>query len=133
MLQDRKSVRKLRAALDEHAPLQNDGSSPFPKLAVNDNERKFERFIRAIRQCNNLSDARRFRSEVASQLMREASVEEQDKTYLRRLETGKRILDQKVGKLSAVGGLTKTQYYNRTSEWSCFSRSRECYNRGDIA
>jgi len=109
MLQDRKSVRKLRAALDEHASPapKTMEARPFPKLAVNDNERKFERFIRAIRQCNNLSDARRFRSEVASQLMREASVEEQDKTYLRRLETGKRILDQKVGKLSAVGGLTK--------------------------
>jgi len=63
----------------------------------------FERFIRAIRICNNLSDARRFRSEVSSQLKREARVEGQDQTYLRRLETGKRILDQKVTYLAAGG------------------------------
>ena len=109
MLQDRKSVRKLRAALDEHA-----SPAPkvikfqqFPKLSPNDDERKFERFIRAIRQCQNLSDARRFRSEVASQLKRESMLEGQDHVYLRRLETGKRILDQRVGKLSAVGGASQ--------------------------
>ena len=110
MLQERRSVRKLRAALDEHAspaPKQA-ATQPFPRLAAKDNERKFERFVRAIRQCNDLSDARRFRSEVVSQLKRAVMVEAQDKTYLRRLETGKRLLDQKVEKLSAVGGLGKS-------------------------
>ena len=34
-------------------------------------------------------------------------VEGQDHLYLRRLETGKRILDQRVGKLSAVGGASR--------------------------
>ncbi|GME24947.1 G protein signaling regulator protein [Neofusicoccum parvum] len=63
LLQDRKTVRKLRAALDEHAPVSPKlpKTAPFPRLAPGDNERNFERFIRAIRQCNSLSDARRFR------------------------------------------------------------------------
>ncbi|BAE56524.1 unnamed protein product [Aspergillus oryzae RIB40] len=102
-LQDRKTVRKLRAALDEHAspvPRSKHGN-PFPRLSPTDSERAFERFVRAIRHCNNISDARRFRALVASQLKRESMVEGQDPVYLRRLETGKRVLDQKVAKLSA--------------------------------
>ena len=104
MLQDRKTVRKLRAALDQHASPapKSQRTCIFPRLAPHEDERKFERFVRAIRQCNNLSEARRFRSEVGSQLKRE-SVEGQDHIYLRRLQTGKHLLDQKVGKLSAVG------------------------------
>ncbi|KAE8147253.1 PXA domain-containing protein [Aspergillus avenaceus] len=101
-LQDRKTVRKLRAALDEHAspvPKSKHGNQ-IPRLSPHDSERAFERFVRAIRRCNNLSDARRFRALVASQLKREAMVEGQDPVYLRRLETGKRVLDQKVAKLS---------------------------------
>ena len=111
MLQDRKTVRKLRAALDEHASPAPKASKAhqFPMLAPHDDERKFERFIRAIRQCQNLSDARRFRSEVASQLKRESMLEGQDHVYLRRLETGKRILDQRVGRLSAVGSTSRSQ------------------------
>lgn len=106
MLQDRKTVRKLRAALDQHASPAPKLPKPhtFPRLSSGDDERKFERFVRAIRQCNNLSEARRFRSEVASQLKRELMAEGQDQIYLRRLETGKHLLDQRVGKLSAVGG-----------------------------
>ena len=111
MLQDRKTVRKLRAALDEHASPAPKASKahPIPMLAPHDDERKFERFIRAIRQCQNLSDARRFRSEVASQLKRESMLEGQDHIYLRRLETGKRILDQRVGRLSAPGSTSRSQ------------------------
>jgi sorting nexin-25 len=104
-LQDRKTVRKLRAALDEHAspaPKSKRGQ-PFPRLSPQDSERAFERFVRAIRRCNNLSDARRFRALVTSQLKRESMVEGQDQVYLRRLETGKRVLDQKVSKLSVPG------------------------------
>ena len=106
MLQDRKTVRKLRAALDQHASPAPKVSKPhtFPRIAPGDDERKFERFIRSIRQCNNLSEARRFRSEVASQLKRESLMEGQDQIFLRRLDTGKQLLDQRVGKLSAVGG-----------------------------
>ncbi|KAF2842422.1 intermediate filament protein-like protein [Patellaria atrata CBS 101060] len=103
MLQERKTVRKLRQALDEHTPASPKAIKPIalPRLAPGDNERKFERFVRAIRQCNTLSDARRFRNEVASQLRKGSSVEGQDVIYLRRLETAKRILDQKVTTLGA--------------------------------
>ncbi|KAJ5370181.1 uncharacterized protein N7496_006273 [Penicillium cataractarum] len=104
-LQDRKTVRKLRAALDEHASPapKSKRVQSFPKLSPQDSERAFERFVRAIRRCNNLSDARRFRALVTSQLKRESMVEGQDQVYLRRLETGKRVLDQKVAKLSLHG------------------------------
>lgn len=102
MLQDRKTVRKVRAALDQHAP-----SSPrvqrgtqFPRLRPYDSERQFERFIRAIRQVSTLTDARRFRSEIMSQLRRDAQVEAQDAAYLRRLETGRRLIDQRITSLS---------------------------------
>ncbi|PWY81790.1 PXA-domain-containing protein [Aspergillus heteromorphus CBS 117.55] len=104
-IQDRKTVRKLRAALDEHAsPAPRSKRHSFPRLSPHDSERAFERFVRAIRRCNNLSEARRFRALVTSQLKRETMVEGQDQVYLRRLETGKRVLDQKVAKLSAPGG-----------------------------
>lgn len=111
VLQDRKTVRKLRAALDQHASPAPKLPKPrsFPRLTSNDDERKFERFVRAIRQCNNLSEARRIRSEVASQLKRESMMDGQDQIYLRRLETGKYLLDQRVGKLSAVGGTSNSR------------------------
>lgn len=103
MLQDRSTVRKLRAALDQHAsPAPKDKRSlPFPRLSPNDNERKFEKFIRAARKVNNLSDARRFRSEVSSQLKRDSQLEAVDSVYLRRLEIAKKILDQRVNHLAS--------------------------------
>ncbi|GAB7338510.1 hypothetical protein MBLNU457_5261t1 [Dothideomycetes sp. NU457] len=107
LLQDRKSVRKLRAALDEHAPISPRGgakSAEVPRLRPNDTERQFERFIRAIRQTATLSDARRFRSEVASQIRKESASAEQDPIYMRRLDAGRRILDQKIANLSAANG-----------------------------
>lgn len=105
MLQDRKTVRKLRAALDQHTSPNPKSSKPrsFPRLNPGNDERQFERFVRAIRQINNLSDARRARSEIVSQLKRESLVESQDQVFLRRLETGKYLLDQRIGKLSGVG------------------------------
>lgn len=108
-LHDRKTVRKLRAALDEHAsPVSKTKQAlSFPRLSPNDSERAFERFVRAIRRCSNISDARQFRAQVASQLKRESMVEGQDQVYLRRLETGKRVLDQKVAKLAASGSVPR--------------------------
>uniref|UniRef100_A0A093XHN9 Sorting nexin-12 n=1 Tax=Talaromyces marneffei PM1 TaxID=1077442 RepID=A0A093XHN9_TALMA len=107
-LNDRKTVKKLRAALDKHAsPSKPKGSPSFPRLGPNDSERAFERFVRAIRRCNNLSDARQFRAQVASQLKRESMVEGQDQVYIRRLETGKRVLDQKVSKLAANASIRR--------------------------
>ncbi|KAF4447561.1 hypothetical protein F53441_8945 [Fusarium austroafricanum] len=105
MLQDRSTVRKLRAALDQHAPStpKTNKLASMPRVAPGDSERKFEKFIRAIRSVNNLSDARRFRSEVASQLKRDSVEDNQDQVYLRRLEMGKRLLDQRVNHLAAGG------------------------------
>ncbi|QPC72386.1 hypothetical protein HYE68_003138 [Fusarium pseudograminearum] len=105
MLQDRSTVRKLRAALDQHAPStpRSNKVASMPRVAPGDSERKFEKFIRAIRKVNNLSDARRFRSEVASQLKRDSLQDSQDQVYLRRLEMGKRLLDQRVTHLAAGG------------------------------
>ncbi|KAH7312240.1 PXA domain-containing protein [Stachybotrys elegans] len=105
MLQDRSTVRKLRAALDQHAPVAPRSSKPSttPRLSPGDSERKFEKFIRGIRKVNNLSDARRFRSEVASQLKRDSLQHNTDQVYLRRLEMGKRLLDQRVNQLAAGG------------------------------
>lgn len=104
-LQDRSTVRKLRAALDQHASPMPKSSrlAAIPKIAPGDSERKFERFIRGIRKVNNLSDARKFRSEVASQLKRNSQDDGQDAVYLRRLEMGKRLLDQKVNQLATTG------------------------------
>lgn len=105
MLQDRSTVRKLRAALDTHASPapKTSKSTQFPRLLPGDGERKFEKFIRTIRKINNLSDARRFRSEVASQLKRDSQQDDQDQVYIRRLEMGKRLLDQRVQHLAAGG------------------------------
>jgi sorting nexin-25 len=111
MLQDRKNVRKLRAALDQHATPPKHSrhgsgkhrSTPFIRLQPKDDERTFERFIRAIRLCNNLSDARRMRNEISSQMKRDERLPDVDPTYIRRLEAGKRMLDQKVAHLSNTG------------------------------
>lgn len=105
MLQDRSTVRKLRAALDEYAPSAPKSGKPvsFPRLAPGDSERRFERFVRAIRKVNNLSDARRFRSEVTSQLKKDSQQHSQDAVYLRRLDMCKRLLDQRVQLLAAGG------------------------------
>ncbi|EJP67616.1 intermediate filament protein MDM1 [Beauveria bassiana ARSEF 2860] len=105
MLQDRSTVRKLRAALDQHASPAPRAvkTSVTPRISSGDSERKFEKFIRAIRKVSNLSDARRFRNEVASQLKRDSLEENPDQVYLRRLEMGKRLLDQRVAHLAAGG------------------------------
>ncbi|KAK5120923.1 hypothetical protein LTR85_005707 [Meristemomyces frigidus] len=104
MLQDRKTVRKVRAALDQHAPASPKAvrSAQFPRLRPYDSERQFERFIRAVRHVTTLSEARRLRSEIVSQIRRDSSAEGQDAVYLRRLETGRRLLDQKIATLSAT-------------------------------
>ena len=128
MLQDRKTVRKLRAALDQHAPassLRGKKTSQFPRLRPYDSERQFERFIRAIRNVNLLSEARRFRSEVVSQLRRDSAVENQDAAYLRRLETGKRLLDQKISTLPAANGKVKPSFpSNATNDKDASAKKR---------
>lgn len=124
MLQDRSTVRKLRAALDEHAsPAPKSGRfASFPRLSPGDHERTFEKFIRAIRKVNNLSDARRFRSEVSSQLRKDSLKDGQDSVYLRRLDIGKRILDQRVNQLAAGGSRGDQSSHNVISNGTQVSR-----------
>ncbi|PNS19742.1 hypothetical protein CAC42_7709 [Sphaceloma murrayae] len=103
ILQDRKNVRKLRAALDEHAPAspKSPRRQEMPRLRPNDNERQFERFIRALRKTPTLADARRYRSDITSQIRKGSDSEaHQDPLYLRRLDAGRRILDQRIALLS---------------------------------
>ncbi|GAM87709.1 hypothetical protein ANO11243_057360 [Dothideomycetidae sp. 11243] len=109
ILQDRKNVRKLRAALDEHAPASPRGhkGTEIPRLRPHDNERQFERFIRNLRKTPNLAEARRYRSEITSQLRKGADRTHQDPLYMRRLEAGKRILDQKISSLSSLDATSK--------------------------
>lgn len=126
-LQDRKTVRRLRAALDQHAspaPKSKHNQS-FARLGPNDTEREFERFVRAIRRCNNLSDARLFRNHVSSQLKRESMIQGQDQLYIRRLETGKRVLDQKVAKLSALSGHQNVGVANSDLRYSYMTKPHE--------
>lgn len=129
MLQDRSTVRKLRAALDQHASPapKSSKSAPAPRIFPGDSERKFEKFIRAIRKVNNLSDARRFRSEVASQLKRDSLQEGQDPVYLRRLEMGKKLLDQRVTQLAA-GGERGERSSTATSQMAISSSSSHLEN-----
>ncbi|KAL5627965.1 hypothetical protein BROUX41_002713 [Berkeleyomyces rouxiae] len=103
MLEDRSTVRKLRAALDEHAPHTTPLAKPTlnPQLVSGDSKGAFEKFIRSIRRVNNLSEARRLRIAVASQLKKDSQQELSDPVHIRRLEIGKRILDQKVQQLSS--------------------------------
>jgi sorting nexin-25 len=142
LLQERKTVRKLRAELDKHAP-----SSPktprnvqFPKLSPGDSERMFERFIRAIRQTNTLADARRFRSEISGQLQKDSMVEGQDPVYLRRLETARNILDQKITNLSAGGTVrgkvaaeTKPKHKRTTSRFENASLRDVLYDSSGLS
>lgn len=99
VLQERKTVKKLRAALDSATGLQ-DSLAEFPFLQPNDTEKTFELFIRAIRGCSVLHTARRVEGEVSAQIEDEGNQSEQDVTYLRRLEIGKRLLDQRIQQLS---------------------------------
>lgn len=101
-LQDRKTVKRMRAALDEHTSPAGGQQVPveIPRLQAHDSERAFEKFVRVIRKTKTLADARRFRSQITSQLARESQVEGQDPVFLRRLEMGKRVLDQKVAKMT---------------------------------
>ncbi|KAF3910332.1 hypothetical protein ABW21_db0208402 [Orbilia brochopaga] len=90
-LQERKTVRKLRAALEQHTSPK---AKLHKRLSPKSDARTFERFIRSIRNCNSLPDARLMRNEVINQLRRDADF--QDQVYLQRLEMAKKLLDQKV-------------------------------------
>ncbi|EWC44000.1 hypothetical protein DRE_01352 [Drechslerella stenobrocha 248] len=94
VLQERKSVRKLRAALDQHTSPK---AKLHKRLTPKADARTFERFIRSIRNCNSLPDARLMRNEIVNQIRRDADF--QDQVYLQRLDMAKKLLDQKIANL----------------------------------
>lgn len=126
-LQDRKTVKRMRAALDEHASptAKKQVILELPRLKPNDSERAFERFVRTIRKTKTLSDARRFRSQITSQLAKESLVEDQDPIYIRRLEMAKRVLEQKIAKLSNTVPTFATQVAQSEARASRAVRPRE--------
>ncbi|KAK6344518.1 Intermediate filament protein [Orbilia brochopaga] len=95
-LQERKTVRKLRAALEQHTSPK---AKLHKRLSPKADARTFERFIRSIRNCNSLPDARLMRNEIINQLRRDADF--QDQVYLQRLEMAKKLLDQKIAHLQS--------------------------------
>lgn len=103
VLHERKTVKKLRAALDEHASPKGKSAAAevFPYLSPNDNERGFERFIRAIKHLKTLPNAAHVRREVVRRIEQERIMSKRDDSYLRWLDMGKRLLDQRVQQLSS--------------------------------
>ena len=106
--------------------------SSFPRLDARDHERNYERFIRAIRACNDVPDARRLRSQLASQLRREAGNDGHDPLYVRRLEIGKQILDRKIAHLSAGEPSRRSRSLARTTSGIPSSRPEHRVNLIDI-
>ncbi|KAI9670669.1 MAG: Intermediate filament protein [Alyxoria varia] len=105
VIHERKTVRKLRAALDQHASPRSKrpkSNSMLPRLRPDASEREFEKMIRAIRKCENLSDARRFRSELVRQMERDKRSNSRNGTYFKRLEVGRKLLDQRTEQLSGA-------------------------------
>ena len=117
-LQERKKVVKLRAALQEHSPssLQAKGPSHYPKLSAKDSERKFDRFIRGLKLCNNLGDARKLHNEISRQIQKEMKTEKPDQLYLHKLNSGRKLLDQKIETLSLADSKKWTSKVQATSQ-----------------
>lgn len=70
-LQDRKAVQRLRAALDKHAnPAVSKNQQPIVRLTAKSDERTYEKFVRGLRRCTLLSEARRMRYDISIQLKR---------------------------------------------------------------
>lgn len=106
VIQDRRTVRKLRAALDEHASPPAKSSSRIPSVSTlhpYDSDRRFEQFIRSIRHCNDIDEARRWRDELGVQFNCDSHKVGTDAVYLRRLETCRKLLDRKVLSMSDDG------------------------------
>jgi sorting nexin-25 len=100
VIHERKTVRKLRAALNEHAtPAKRKPSTSYPTLTARDGEKTYEKFLRAISQCSSVPDARQFRAEVIHQIKKDTT---KDPIHLRRLENGRKLLEHKLAELSSM-------------------------------
>jgi len=116
ILKDRRDIKKLRRALDEHAPAatNNKGSrrasrlsgdfTGMPRLRPEDDERQFERFIRSLRKTPTLAESKKRRNEIMMKQRKRSEVGDRisvkESVYIKRLEAGKKILDQRIAILS---------------------------------
>ena len=102
-LQERHKVVKLRAALQEHATSSPKAKKPthYPRLLAKDSERKFDSFVRRIRSCRNPTEAHEILSGIINQIQKEMQADRPDQLYLHRLESGKKLLEQKIERLNA--------------------------------
>ncbi|KAK9369400.1 PXA domain-containing protein [Lipomyces kononenkoae] len=99
-LQDRKAVQRLRAALDKHAnPANSKTQQPIVRLTAKSDERAYEKFVRGIRRCTLLSEARRLRYDITIQLKR-ALIDGNDLLFIRRLKNARRLIDLKIMELT---------------------------------
>ncbi|KAK9457247.1 PXA domain-containing protein [Dipodascopsis uninucleata] len=99
-LQDRKAVQRLRAVLDKHAsPINSKTGPPVVRLTAKSDERTYEKFVRGIRRCTLLSEARRLRYDITIQLKR-AMKDGNDNLYIRRLKNARRLIDAKIADLT---------------------------------
>lgn len=103
IIHERKTMRKLRAALDEHASpgKKTVGSVKLPRLKRDDGERSFENFVKAIKGCYSLTDAKRYEHEISILVNRENTAKHRDVTHLKRLEIGRKLLEQRMQELAA--------------------------------
>ncbi|KAK9475761.1 PXA domain-containing protein [Lipomyces japonicus] len=99
-LQDRKAVQRLRAALDKHAtPALSKFQNPIVRLTAKSDERTYEKFIRGVRRCSALPEARRLRYDIALQLNRTLK-DGNDDLFIRRLKNAKKLIDAKIVELN---------------------------------
>ena len=87
----------------------------YPKLTAKDSERAYEKFIRSLKSCSNIADARNLRDEISNQIQREMQTEKPDQLHLLRLNKGKKLLDQKIEYLSRTDSSQRSLKVHDTS------------------
>lgn len=100
MLNERKNVQKLRAALEQHAMPQQPRAPRLPQLNPYDGEREFQKFVRVVNRCTSLYDVHQAREHLNDQLQDYMTAVDPDVVYLRRLEYARVLLDGRVQDLS---------------------------------
>jgi hypothetical protein len=101
ILQGRLSIADFCAPPGSHPSSASRPACPDAiRLLPGETERRFEKFIRTIRNTDDILEAKKLRVDITSQITRERFRVDRDDTYMRRLDVGKRLLDQKIRSLS---------------------------------
>lgn len=108
-LQDRQKVEKLRAALDAHSTVPRtkaggrkravSGLQRNLKLSPTADQQSYAKFLKDIRNCESLPDARQTRFYISVQIQR-AAKKNDNPLYESRLKEAKMILDQRISSLT---------------------------------